>query len=57
MKKGIYVLSFWFGNNPKISRFVDEKLDAVRTVLKLDKSAIWTGVGETTGVPFELLTP
>ena len=57
MKKGSYVLSFWFGHNPKINSFDDERLDTVRTALKLDKSAIWTGVGETAGVPFELLTP
>ena len=60
MKKGSYVLSFWFGHNSKIhssQRISDEKLDAVRTELKLDKSAIWMGSGETAGVPFELITP
>jgi hypothetical protein len=57
MKKGSYVLSFWFGHNPKKNSFVEERLDTVRTALKLDKSAIWTGVGETAGVPFELLIP
>jgi hypothetical protein len=59
MKKGSYVLSFWFGHNPKIGsqRWNDETDDVARTVLKLDKSAIWMGVGETAGVPFELLTP
>ncbi len=57
MKKGSYVLSFWFGHKPEINSFVDEKLDAARTELKLDKSAIWMGSGETAGVSFELLTP
>jgi hypothetical protein len=57
MKKGSYVLSFCFGRNPKINSFDDEELDEARTALKLDKSAIWMGVGETAGVPFELLTP
>ncbi len=57
LKNGNYVLSFWFGHKPEINSFDDEKLDAARTELKLDKSAIWTGSGETEGVPFELLTP
>jgi hypothetical protein len=59
MKKGSYVLSFWFGHSPNIDsqQISDQAVDAARTVLKLDKSAIWTGVGETAGVPFELLTP
>ena len=59
MKKGSYVLSFWFGHKPEMNSplFEDKTIDAARTVLKLDKSAIWMGVGETAGVPFELLSP
>jgi hypothetical protein len=61
MKKGSYVLSFCFGHKPKIgSQQMNDETDEVaraRTALKLDKSAIWTGVGETAGVPFELLNP
>ncbi len=59
MKKGSYVLSFWFGHKPEMNILLleDKTIAAARTVLKLDKSAIWMGVGETAGVPFELLTP
>jgi hypothetical protein len=56
MKKGSYVLSFCFGHSPGTNSF-DDELTAARAALKLDKSAIWMGVGETAGVPFELLTP